>query len=182
MKRRPFIEGSTSPAKGVATQGRNDTWQNDTGVRDELSCEDGKHAEATAGWAQYNALDRHRYSQWRNQTSRCSRASLALVCISDNTRRLCGASDTWSCQRQHFALTMQTSLREKQGCARRRAQPWCFRHRHSRCEPSRQAKQSSTHSPSQQHTRAGIKRCNEAEWLWVQDEIAAHRFQGCRWM
>ena len=49
------------------------------------------------------------------------------------------------CQRQHLALVMQTSQREKQGCARRGAQPWsldtALSRSHvidSRYEPSRQ--------------------------------------------
>ena len=46
-----------SAAKGVTTPGMKDGGQNDRGMHDELLYEAGKHAQATAGLAQYIDLD-----------------------------------------------------------------------------------------------------------------------------
>ena len=66
-----------------------------------------------------------RHVQWQNQTRRCSCAAFALAGVFDGCLVLRIAP---SCQQQRFVLVMETAQREKQGCARRRAQPWSFGH------------------------------------------------------
>ena len=80
--------------------------ENDRGMHDELSYEDGKHAQATARLAQHIALDRPDMASAVNAT--------ACWLVSWCSGR--------SCQGQHCAWAMRTLRREKQRQARRRVQ------------------------------------------------------------
>ena len=155
-KRRMFHMGrgfSTCSSCQSQTPGTTDSGQDDRGIHDELSDEAGTHAQATAAFAQYIALDWPdiAYAVKTALQSMTKPDKLMLLRVVRVGMYLRQHPRLVWCFGQHFALVMQTSQHEKHGCARRRAQPWSLDISLPKSSPTQSRRalstRGSTHSP-----------------------------------